>query len=135
MSQRETAEARFREAYERLKAGIPRVLKAGSEATQNNTAREAGKHPSALRRERFPELVDEIQAYNKANSSGEPLTKGDGTNRLKAVVAELTIKQQFEASRVLSLLLELDDARKELQEARERATHVAKRSKCGVRRV
>jgi hypothetical protein len=124
MSQRDTAEARFREAYERLKAGTPRVLEAGSEATQNNTAREAGKHPSALRRERFPELVDEIQAYNKGKNSGEPSTKEDGAARLKGTITELTIKQQLEASRVLSLLLELSDARKEVRDASARVTNV-----------
>jgi gas vesicle protein len=129
MSQSDKAEARFREAYERLKAGTPIVLEAGSEATQNNTAREAGKHPSALRRERFPDLVDEIQAYNKAKSSRQPSTTEDGTSRLKETIAELTAKQQLEASRVLSLLLELNDVKKELRDVSARAnkiTNIAK---------
>jgi hypothetical protein len=121
MSQHDKPETRFREAFERLKAGIPKVLESGSEATQNNTAREAGKHPSALRRERFPDLVDEIQAYNKAKASGQHPEKVDGTAKPKDAIAELTAKQHLEASRVLSLLLELNDARKEVRESNSRA--------------
>ncbi|WP_241107346.1 hypothetical protein ACP9OK_20195 [Pseudomonas sp. B11] len=58
-----SAEQRFRQAFERLKAGHPRVLEHGKPVTQNNVAREAGCDPSALRKARFPALIREIQAY------------------------------------------------------------------------
>jgi len=58
-----SAEERFRQAFERLKAGDPKVLKPGTPVTQNNVAREASCDASALKKARFPALVREIQAY------------------------------------------------------------------------
>jgi len=63
----ESAEARFSQAFERLKAGEPRVLPKGSPVSQNNVAKEAGKDPSALKKARFPALVAAIQAYVELN--------------------------------------------------------------------
>lgn len=57
------AEQRFRQAFERLKAGRPDILARGTPVTQNNIAREAACDPSALRKSRFPALIREIQAY------------------------------------------------------------------------
>jgi hypothetical protein len=57
------AERQFREAFERLKQRKPQHLPKGTKVTQNNVAKEAGAVPSALRRKRFPLLVDEIQAW------------------------------------------------------------------------
>lgn len=57
------AERQFREAFERLKQRKPQQLPKGTAVTQNNVAKEAGTVPSALRRARFPSLVDEIQAW------------------------------------------------------------------------
>lgn len=57
------AERQFREAFERLKERNPMHLPKGSRVTQNNVAKEAGAVPSALRRARYPALVDEIQAW------------------------------------------------------------------------
>lgn len=65
-----TAEANFREAFERLKVGAPRVLPLGTPLSQNNVAKEAGCDPSALRKSRFPGLVAEIQSY-LASHGGE----------------------------------------------------------------
>lgn len=61
------AELKFREAFERLKAGKPNLLPKGTPLSQNNVAKEAGVAPSALRRARFPELVDEIQIWIEAH--------------------------------------------------------------------
>lgn len=61
------AELKFREAFERLKAGKPNLLPKGTPLSQNNVAKEAGVAPSALRRSRFPELVDEIQIWIEAH--------------------------------------------------------------------
>ena len=57
------AERQFREAFERLKQRKPQRLPKGTKVSQNNVAKEAGTVPSALRRARFPVLVDEIQAW------------------------------------------------------------------------
>ena len=67
-----TAEANFREAFERLKIGTPKVLPAGAQVSQNNVAKEAGGDSCALRKSRFPSLVSEIQNY-VATHGGEPL--------------------------------------------------------------
>ena len=58
-----TAEQRFRQAFERLKANEPKLLKTGTPVSQNSVAKEAGCDPSALRKSRFPSLVREIKAY------------------------------------------------------------------------
>lgn len=58
-----TAEERFRDAFRRLRNGCPRMLEQGSKVSQNNVAREAGCDPSALKKNRFPTLVAEIQAF------------------------------------------------------------------------
>lgn len=54
---------RFRQAFERLKADKPKVLRRGTAVSQNNVAREAGCDPTALKKARFPQLIREIQAY------------------------------------------------------------------------
>lgn len=60
---RKPAAVLFREAFERLKSNKPINLPAGTPVTQNNVAREAGRDPSALRAERYPELLQQIQSY------------------------------------------------------------------------
>lgn len=67
------AEQRFREAFDRLKLGVPRVLPKGTLVSQNNVAKEAGCDSSALRRSRFPLLVIAIQEWVEANK-GEQQT-------------------------------------------------------------
>lgn len=62
-SKPKTAESNFREAFERLKSGVPKVLPPGTPVSQNNVAKEAGCDSSALRKSRFPMLVSEIQAH------------------------------------------------------------------------
>lgn len=59
----ESAEKRYRAAFERLKAGKTLVLTPGSGVSQNNVAKEAGRDPSALRKGRHPALIREIQAF------------------------------------------------------------------------
>ena len=66
-----SAEARFRQALERLKAGSPTVLPQGTPVTQNNVAREANCDPSALKKARFPALIREIQAYVELHKPDE----------------------------------------------------------------
>jgi hypothetical protein len=66
------AELKFREAFERLKAGKPDLLPKGTPLSQNNVAKEAGVDPSALRRARFPELVADIQAWIETHKGESP---------------------------------------------------------------
>jgi hypothetical protein len=67
----ETAEQRFREAFQRLKANSPRLLPRGSSVSQNNVAKEAGTDPTALRKSRYPALIREIQAWIEINDAQE----------------------------------------------------------------
>lgn len=76
-SDRKTAEQVFREAFARLKQNKPIALPVDSPVTQNNIAREAGRDPSALKRDRYPLLILEIQAY--IQSQGEMLKKKQRT--------------------------------------------------------
>ncbi|MGK0269857.1 MAG: DNA primase large subunit [Cocleimonas sp.] len=55
------AETLFREAFERLLANTPVNVPKGTKVSQNNVAKEAGKHPTALKKDRFPTLVLQIQ--------------------------------------------------------------------------
>lgn len=65
------AEQRFRESFERLKASKSQILPKGTKVSQNNVAKEAGVDPSALRRSRFPKLVQDIQEWIEANGSND----------------------------------------------------------------
>lgn len=63
-----SAEETFRRAFERLKAGQPKVLPIGTPVSQNNVAREAGhEDPSDFKKSRYPGLVAEIQDYVRCN--------------------------------------------------------------------
>ncbi|AAM38771.1 hypothetical protein QT562_08150 [Xanthomonas citri pv. citri] len=65
MPRKPSAENSFREAFERLKTNTPQRLPKGSVPLEANVAREAGVSPSALKKQRFPSLVAEIQQWNK----------------------------------------------------------------------
>lgn len=62
-----SAEQRFREAFDRLRLGVPQVVPKGTPVSQNNVAKEAGCDPSALRKARFPLLVMAIQEWVEAH--------------------------------------------------------------------
>lgn len=63
----DTAEQRYRAAFERLKADRPQVLPSGTPVSQNNVAKEAGTDPTALKKARYPTLIREIQAWVEIN--------------------------------------------------------------------
>ena len=71
-SKPKTAQANFREAFERLKASAPKILPPGTPVSQNNVAKEAGCDPTALKKQRYPDLVAEIQAYVDAYGNERP---------------------------------------------------------------
>jgi Tfp pilus assembly protein FimV len=64
----------FREAFERLKSGKPINVPVGTKVSQNNVAKEAGRHPTALKKDRYGLLITEIQAYVEAQDE-EAATK------------------------------------------------------------
>lgn len=61
------AELQFYEAFIRLKENKPVNVTKGTSVTQNNVAKEAGVDPSALRKSRYPSLVQEIQEWIETN--------------------------------------------------------------------
>lgn len=80
-----TAEGRFRLAFERLKAGKPTVLPQGAAVSQNNVAREAGcRDPGALKKARYPALVQEIKSYIELHPVPEPADRRDMKERSNA---------------------------------------------------
>lgn len=122
MSPNSSAESRYRDAFERLKHGCPKLLSVGTPVSQNNVALEAGAHPSALRKERYPELIAAIQAHvdNVAIDGGtstppKQSSKSDEVSELKATIAMLKARQALEASRVISLLIEVGELKKEIR--------------------
>ena len=89
------AEIRFLEAFGRLKVGRPELLPKGTPVTQNNVAKEAGVNPSALRRSRYPDLIDKIQSWideNKDNSSQQSARQ----KSLAKTAKNRSLKQQLD---------------------------------------
>jgi phage host-nuclease inhibitor protein Gam len=101
-----TAEERFRQAFERLKADEPKQLKLGTPVTQNNVAREAGCDPSALKKARFPVLIRQIQAYIELHQDDHQTTgkkpKMRTANRTLRKRLEDTIRQRDQAQSILA---------------------------------
>jgi hypothetical protein len=62
----------YRAAFERLKINKPERLPKGTVVSQNNVAKEAGSDPSALKKSRFPILIDEIQKYVESHAEKRP---------------------------------------------------------------
>ena len=77
------AETAFREAFERLKIGKTNILPKGSRVTQNNVAREAGLDPSALKKARFPTLIEDIKSWilHHGSQQSRPPSKSIYTQR------------------------------------------------------
>ncbi|MBN6746257.1 hypothetical protein JKG41_14565 [Acidithiobacillus sp. MC2.1] len=105
-----SAEGRFTEAFERLKAGKPTLLPVGSKVSQNNIAKEAGLDPSALKKSRFPSLIQKIQEYIKAAAEAD----GPSGRQLKAQAKS----ERLTADRDRKVLrAERDDAQSQLLSA------------------
>ena len=83
-----TAEQRFRQAFERLKARQPKVVSPDATplVSQNNVAKEAGCDTTALKKARFPALVREIKAYVELHKETEPAAnRGARRNQTRTV--------------------------------------------------
>lgn len=109
-----TAEQDFRDAFERLKAGAPDVLPAGSLVTQNNVAREAGRDPSALKKDRYPFLILEIQAYVTSKSEQAKTGKRTTDNRARTDKQRLADYRK-QIDRLSSIVAAQNSAIEELQ--------------------
>lgn len=120
----DNAEGRFRDAFERLKHGVPELLPRGTRVTQNNVAREADCDPSALRKSRFPLLVIEIQEWVKTHSEDQStserqrLFKMRGRNR---GINERFVDARTQRDIVAGLLVDADLQIIELLDALEDA--------------
>lgn len=113
-----TAEQRFRQAFERLKAGEPRILPKDTPVSQNNVAREASVGPTAFKKARFPSLIREIQAYVEIHRAEQPLSK-----RQKALKGRAARKGQKD--RLDEVILQRDIAQSKLASAHRRIVELA----------
>lgn len=118
-----TAESDFAAAFERLKLGKTVSLPLGSPVSQNNVAKEAGRDPSALRKSRYPKLINEIQAWVALHNVGTPTSarknareKKNKNRSLKQIICELRLERDLAQSllieadaKILELLSELED--------------------------
>lgn len=107
-----SAENHFREAFERLKAGLSKELPPGTLVSQNNVAREAGCDPTALKKARFPGLVGEIQAYVAARTQERPPSERQSLLKVRQV-------SRTKSETIASLKAQRDDAVSRLVEADE----------------
>lgn len=124
---RGSAEQRFRDAFERLKFGVPEVLPKGTHVSQNNVAKEAGCDSSALRKARFPLLVMEIQEWvethkgEQAFSERQKLLKQRRKNRdTRDTIADLKRQRDIAASLVADANLRIVELSEALADARTR---------------
>lgn len=84
-----SAEELFREAFERLKRNKPIILPKGTPLSQNNVAKEAGRDPSALKKNRYPLLVLEIQEFLALQESQKKEKKQQKDNRKRKLQEKL----------------------------------------------
>ncbi|MNF54424.1 hypothetical protein D3C84_358530 [compost metagenome] len=113
------AEKLFRAAFERLKENEPVVLPRGTAVSQNNVAKEAGRDPSALKKERYPLLITEIKEYVANAAFLKPDSPGQRLKVAKRVQKDLK-------ERVALLEADRDLAQSLLVQAHETILAVAK---------
>lgn len=82
MKAKTLVESEYREALDRLRSGNPVRLAVGALITAANVAREAGRHPTALKRDRSPELFREIEYIQKVAASVLPARTRSLTSQL-----------------------------------------------------
>lgn len=136
----QSAEMRFRQAFERLKSGEPKVVETGAAVTQNNVAREAGCDPSALKKARFPVLIREIQAYVELHKGEDHLAaqkakrrrvaKRSLEERLEDAIRQRDHAQSILASanlRIVELIEQVQSLQRALDELRPPPTNLGRR--------
>jgi hypothetical protein len=131
----DTAEQRFRQAFERLKTDKPNVLAAGTPVSQNNVAKEASCDPSALRKSRFPSLIREIQAYVELHQDQRPskrqvtLRQRKATKDQKGRIEELVQQRDCAQSQLASANRRIVELCDEVQMLRARLEEVVSTAK------
>lgn len=123
-STQKSAEDQFREAFARLKSGAPLRLTAGTLVSQNNVAKEAGCDPSALRKSRYPELINEIQAYVDAHKDERPpstrqevLKKRRNNRSIRQAKISSDLQRDQLASQILSANAQIVELSRKLADA------------------
>jgi len=125
----ETAEERFRAAFERLKINAPIVLPNGTPVSQNNVAKEANTDPTALRKSRYPTLIRDIQSWvgkaaleqtkAKKRQVRQNKNKESMIERIETLTRQRD-KAQSEALSLHRLMLELSVEKAKLQSRLEK---------------
>jgi len=103
-----TAEQAFRSAFERLKQRKPVLLQSGAAVSQNNVAKEAGRDPSALRKSRYPVLIQEIQEWVARFTAPKAVNVSARRQRLRTARKERESKLILQRDNLASLLVEAD---------------------------
>ncbi|WP_295004750.1 hypothetical protein [uncultured Dechloromonas sp.] len=116
-----TAEQRFHQAFERLKANEPQVLVRNTPVSQNNVAKEAGCDPSALRKSRFPSLVREIQAYVE-------LHKDELPSKRQTLLKQRAIRQK-QRDQLADVIRQRDAALSQIASANRRVVELSEEVK------
>lgn len=106
-----TALEAFYAAFNRLKEDAPLVMAKGTAVSQNNVAREAGCDPSALRKSRYPELIEDIKSFILDSSKSQPLSMT--RQKLERRSANRSLRHEIDVLKserdlAMSLLLEAD---------------------------
>lgn len=123
------AETAFRAAFTRLKLGKPKVMPKGTPVTQNNVAREAGRDPSALKKDRYPALIRDIQEWVeqenvplKSSPTPQQAVKAARrrSSKLEERVEELKGDRDLAQSLLMSAQRELLEMWREVQSLRAR---------------
>jgi len=98
MPRPKTVEAELRSAFDRLKNNATTYVARGTQVSLSNVAKEASMNPASLRRERYPELHAEIQAYADLNSDKQ------GENKPKKTRVSQTKRIKKQALKIQELM-------------------------------
>ncbi|KZY78285.1 hypothetical protein A3740_01035 [Oleiphilus sp. HI0068] len=116
------AEVLFREAFQRLKENKPINVPGNSKISQNNVAKEAGKHPTALKADRYPLLIMEIQSYIESQKEAAVESRKASDNRSRTDKQKLKdYKNQVNkmASTIEAMHNHIETLEKELEELKQ----------------
>lgn len=126
-----SAEQRFRDAFERLKLGVPVVLPKRTPVSQNNVAKEAGCDPSALRKTRFPLLVLAIQEWVESHkieqqpSARQRLLKQRNKNRnMRETIADLKKQRDIAVGLLADADMRIVELTEKLADVQARLDHL-----------
>lgn len=120
----DTAEQRFRAAFDRLKVNAPERLAEGTPVSQNNVAKEAGVSTTSLRKTRYPSLIRDIQDWVKNRDADRVADQKRKRARdelhldSQALVAQLKAERDWAQSQLVSAhrqILELLEENAQLQ--------------------